>query len=981
MRADALTGSNPPAYGASTLWTGTSTPSLAPGAKNAMDEQEPTTSIVPVRIEDEMRSSYIDYAMSVIVGRALPDVRDGLKPVHRRILFAMHEQSNTWNKPFKKSARIVGDVIGKYHPHGDQSVYDALVRMAQDFSMRLPLVDGQGNFGSVDGDPAAAMRYTEVRMTKACAAMLADLEKETVDFGPNYDGSEFEPLVMPTRIPALLVNGSEGIAVGMATKIPPHNLVELVGATIELIENPGATVDDLMKHVKGPDFPTAATIHGIAGIRDAYETGRGSIRIRAKTEVEYDERTGKSAIIVTELPFQVNKARLLEKIAQLLREKSIEGITDLRDESDRHGMRMYIELRRDVMPQVMLNQLYKKTELQKTFGVNMLAIVAGLPRILSLKEVLSHFLDFRRDVVTRRCLFELRKARERHHILMGLKKALDMIDEVVRTIRASRDAEEARQGLIDLLDIDTIQANAILDMRLQRLTGLEINKIIDEIEQIEAFMARLQEILDNESELLGVIRGELEEVRDTLGEPRRTNIVADEGEISLHDLIADEDEVLTLTHSGYVKRTPLAEYRMQKRGGVGLKGMETKAEDVVEDVWVTNTHATLLVFTSVGKVHRLAVHEIPSGGRNARGRPVVNLIPVGQDEKVQAIVAFENFEEKAYILTATRRGIVKKTELSLFKNINAAGIIGVKLNDGDELINARLCREGDHVLLTTKNGSAIRFSQSDVRPMGRATTGVRGVNLREGDEVVAMALMTEEDMIRSWEASGISLTDAIDASSGLDVEDADAPEIEEDIEDIEDIEEMEEAEDIDDLDDEPVVGDDDEEDMERGQGRHLAGCRTVLTITENGYGKRTRFEAYRRQNRGGYGIRTIKMSERNGRVASSHLVDDDDQIILITNTGRIIRTRTSDISILGRTTQGVRIMRLREAETIVGVARFADREDDEMPSDSATASTTGGHDESAGNDAGVLDHNIEAMTALDRADDAASNDEPTNDDE
>lgn len=878
-----------------------------------MDEQEPTTSIVPVRIEDEMRSSYIDYAMSVIVGRALPDVRDGLKPVHRRILFAMHEQSNTWNRPYKKSARIVGDVIGKYHPHGDQSVYDALVRMAQDFSMRVPLVDGQGNFGSVDGDSAAAMRYTEVRMTRACSTLLADIEKETVDFGPNYDGSEFEPLVMPTRIPALLVNGSEGIAVGMATKIPPHNLAELVGACIELIENPDATLDDLMKHVPGPDFPTAASIHGLAGIREAYETGRGSIRIRAKTDFEFDEKTGKSAIIVTELPYQVNKARLLEKIAQLLREKVLEGITDLRDESDRHGMRMYIELRRDVMPQVMLNQLYKRTELQKTFGVNMLAIVAGLPRVLGLKDVLSHFLDFRRDVVTRRCLFELRKAQERHHILIALRKALDMIDEVVRTIRASSDAEEARQGLIKLLDIDATQASAILDMRLQRLTGLEINKIIEEIEQIERTMARLREILDNESELLGVIRGELEEVRDILAEPRRTLIHANDGELSLHDLIADEDEVLTLTHSGYVKRTPLAEYRMQRRGGMGLKGLETRAEDVVEDVWVTNTHATLLVFTSVGKVHRLPVHEIPSGSRTSRGRPIINLIPVAQDEKVQAIVSFESFDEKCYILTTTRRGIVKKTELSLYKNINVSGIIGVKLNEDDELINARLCREGDHILITTAMGRAIRFAQEDVRPMGRATTGVRGVNLREGDEVVAMVVMTAEDMQLSAEAAGVTLDGSVaadDDDAALDGEEAIDAEIVENEE-----AELEAAED-----------DEAEEADERG---YYAGCRTVLTISESGFGKRTRFEAYRTQNRGGMGIITMKMADKSNRIASCHLVDDEDQIILITNTGRLIRTRTTDISILGRNTQGVRVMRLRDDETIVGVARFADRDEEE----------------------------------------------------
>lgn len=882
-----------------------------------MAEQEPTTSIVPVRIEDEMRSSYIDYAMSVIVGRALPDVRDGLKPVHRRILFAMHEQSNTYNKAYKKSARIVGDVIGKYHPHGDSSVYDALVRMAQDFSMRLPLVDGQGNFGSVDGDPAAAMRYTEVRMTRACSLVLADIEKDTVDFGPNYDGSEHEPLVMPTRIPTLLVNGSEGIAVGMATKIPPHNVSELIGACIELIENPEATLDDLMQHVKGPDFPTAASIHGRAGIREAYETGRGSVKIRAKTDIEFDERTGKSAIIVTELPYQVNKARLLEKIAQLLREKVLEGITDLRDESDRHGMRMYIELRRDVVPQVMLNQLFKRTELQKTFGVNMLAIVAGLPQVLTLKQVLGHFLDFRRDVVTRRTLFELRKARERHHILIGLRKALDMIDEVVRTIRASNDAEQARQGLIKLLDIDVIQANAILDMRLQRLTGLEINKILEEIAQIERLMARLQEILDHEVELLGVIRGELEEVREQLGEGRRTDILADDGEISLHDLIADEDEVLTLTHSGYVKRTPLAEYRMQRRGGVGLRGLTTRAEDVVEDVWVTNTHATLLIFTSVGKVHRLPVHEIPSGGRNARGRPIINLIPVTTDEKVQAIVSFTDFDEDTYILTATRQGVVKKTALSLFRNINVSGIIGVRINEGDELINARLCREGDHILITTRLGRAIRFAQEDVRATGRATTGVRGVNLRADDEAIAMVVMSEEDMRASAEAAGIPFEGGVPVEASDDLDDANAELNAE----IEELDELEEEEEIVDLGDDVVA----EDGPARG---YYAGARTVLSITDLGFGKRTRYEQFRLQNRGGLGLITMKLSERNGQIASCHLVDDEDQIILITNTGRVIRMRTSDISILGRNTQGVRLMRLRENETIVGVARFEDREDD-----------------------------------------------------
>lgn len=869
-----------------------------------MDDKDPTASIIPVRIEDEMRSSYIDYAMSVIVGRALPDVRDGLKPVHRRILYAMHEQGNTWNRANKKSARIVGDVIGKYHPHGDQSVYDALVRMAQDFSMRMPLVNGQGNFGSVDGDSAAAMRYTEVRMTRACSALLADIEKETVDYGPNYDGTEHEPLVLPTRIPTLLVNGSEGIAVGMATKIPPHNLGELVDACIHLIESPDASIEDLMQFVKGPDFPTAASIHGRQGIVDAYETGRGSIRIRAKTEFEYDDNTGKSAIIVTELPYQVNKARLLEKIAQLLRDKVVEGITDLRDESDRHGMRMYIELRRDVVPQVMLNQLYKRTELQKTFGVNMLAIVGGLPRILNLKEVLMYFLDFRRDVVTRRCIFELRKAEERHHILIALRKALDMIDEVVAAIRASKDAEEARGKLIALLDIDLIQANAILDMRLQRLTGLEINKILEELGEIERIMTRLREILDNESELLGVIRTELEEVRDAHADERRTTIHAHEGDLSIIDLIADEDEVITLTRSGYVKRTSVEEYRMQRRGGMGLKGLQTRAEDVVEDVWVSNTHANLLVFTSAGKVHKLPVHEIPSGGRTARGRPIINLIPVSPDERVQAIVPFTGFdEEDCYILTATRRGIVKKTQISLYRNINVSGIIGVRLNEGDELINVRLCREGDHVLMTSAMGQAIRFSQADVRSTGRATTGVRGIKLSEGDEVVSMAVMTAEDMAQSAQVAGVSF-------------DADG---------YGDLEELEESTAVEEERVETPEGDleaDDSKEM-----RYVAGSRTVLTITAAGYGKRTRYEAYRPQYRGGKGIITMRIPDEDGRIASSLLVTDEEQVILITNTSRLIRTRVSDISVLGRYTQGVRIMRLRDDEFIASVARFDERED------------------------------------------------------
>lgn len=918
-----------------------------------MAEQDSDNSIVPVRIESEMRSSYIDYAMSVIVGRALPDVRDGLKPVHRRILYAMYEQGNTYNRAYKKSARIVGNVIGKYHPHGDSAVYDALVRMAQDFSMRLPLVDGQGNFGSIDGDKAAAMRYTEVRMTRACGAMLADIDKETVDYGPNYDNSEMEPLVLPTRIPNLLVNGSEGIAVGMATRIPPHNLHEVVSAVIALIDNPELTFDELLGIVKGPDFPTAASIHGISGIREAYRTGRGSIRIRARTEIEHNERSGKSAIIVTELPFQVNKARLLEKIAQLIREKAIEGITDLRDESDRSGMRIFIELRRDVMPQVILNQLFKKTELQKSFGMNMLAIVAGQPKTLTLREILEHFIDFRRDVVTRRCLYELRKAEERLHILYGLRKALDMIDEVVATIRASADVEEARAGLIELLEIDLIQANAILDMRLQRLTNLEIDKLIEEIEQIEARVARLREILDNESELLGVIRGELEDVRQTYGTERATEILPDEGDFSIEDLIEDKDEVLTLTHSGYIKRTDMAEVRVQKRGGKGLKGMETKDEDVIVDVWATNTHASLLVFTSVGKAYVLKVHEVPAGGRNSRGKPIVNLIPVEKDERVQAIVPFESFDDDVFIITATRAGIVKKSQLSRFKNIHSSGIIGVKLNDGDELINARLCREGDDVMLVTRFGRSIRFDQDDARPMGRNTTGVKGITLRADDEVVSMVVMSREHIDASAAISSLSGEDTLDDE--LDDDDAT-------------VDEAVEEEAVDDV----ALDEIDAENI-GGFGRYVAGCRTVLTITERGFGKRTHFEEYRRQTRGGKGIITMKLRSEDALVRC-RLVDDSDQVILITDTGRIIRTRTSDISILGRNTQGVRLMRLADNERIVGVARYAEREveEDDADAELEDPSAEAGSDEHAGD--------AQSDAAPDDAGDVQS-DDPGNDED
>ncbi|MCB9520870.1 MAG: DNA gyrase subunit A [Myxococcales bacterium] len=882
---------------------------------------EPTegSSIVPVKIEDEVRSSYMDYAMSIIVGRALPEVRDGLKPVHRRILYGMFEAGNTYNRSYRKSARAVGDVLGKYHPHGESAVYDAVVRMAQDFSMRAPLVDGQGNFGSVDGDPAAASRYTEVRMTRIASELLSDIEKDTIDFIPNYDGKELEPTVLPARFPNLLVNGSEGIAVGMATRIPPHNLREVVAAAIHLIGNPQATVADLMQHVPGPDFPTGAFMYRLDGIKSAYETGRGIVRLRARTEIEEDERTGKSSIIVTELPYQVNKAKLIERIAQLVREKSVEGITDLRDESDRRGMRMVIELRRDMNPQVVLNHLFKRTALEVSFGINMLAIVAGQPRVLSLKEMLECFLDFRRDVVTRRTLHELKKAQERLHILEGLKKAVDMIDEVIRTIRASADTDEAREALMALLEIDRIQSQAILDLRLQRLTGLEINKLLEEMAEVSAFIARCQAILDSETELLGIIRRELEEIHDAYGDPRRTEILPIAGDISIEDLIDDLDEVVTISHTGYIKRTQLSEYRTQRRGGKGLKGMETKDADFVEDVFVTNTHAPLLIFTTAGKAYTLKVHELPAGGRAAKGKPIVNLLPVAPDEKVAAVLPFRSFDDGGYVVTATRNGTIKKTPLVAYRNIHAGGIIAVNIADDDALINVRLCREGDRIQLATSRGMAVTFKQSDTRPMGRATTGVRGVRLREGDYTIAMLVLEREDLLleglvdseEEIEADGdeTATSDATTAEPAAAEPAADGTAAEADGDTIDD---------------------------------GAADRRTVLTVTENGYGKRTPIARYPLQNRGGLGVITIKASERNGRVAGCRVVSPDEQIILITDGGQIIRTHVREVPVLGRNTQGVRIINLEKGERVVGLAQFAER--DEPETEAAAESATDGID-------------------------------------
>ncbi len=928
-----------------------------------MAEEQDGPHVVPVKIEEEMRSSYMDYAMSVIIGRALPDVRDGLKPVHRRILYAMYEQGNSYNRPYKKSARIVGDVIGKYHPHGDSAVYDALVRMAQDFSMRLPLVDGQGNFGSVDGDPPAAMRYTEVRMTHACSELLTDIERETVDFGPNYDGSESEPLVMPTRVPNLLVNGSEGIAVGMATRIPPHNLGEIVTAVIHLIDNPDATLDDLMEIVPGPDFPTSGFLYRLDGIRSAYETGRGVIKLRARTHIETDERTNKDSIIVTELPYQVNKAKLLERIAQLVREKVLDGITDLRDESDRTGMRVVIELRRDMNSQVVLNHLFKRTWLETSFGINMLAIVAGQPQVLPLKDILEHFIDFRRDVVTRRCLYELRKARERLHILEALRKAVDMIDEVIRTIRASGDAEEARTGLMALLEIDRIQSQAILDMRLQKLTGLEITKLLDEIEEVETRISGLLEILNDEDLLLEVIRGELEEIRDAYSTPRKTEILPISGEISIEDLIADEDEVVTLSHAGYIKRTQLAEYRTQRRGGKGLRGMHTKDEDFVEDVWVTTTHTALLIFTSVGKVYRLKVHELPAGSRSAKGKPIVNLLPVQSEEKVAAVLPFDDFSEGKYIITATRAGLVKKTALPAYKNIHAGGIIAVNIPEGDELVNVRLCEPGDRIHLASVDGQAITFRQSDARPMGRSTRGVRGMRLRSADQLVAMVVLPATELLEME----LITEEEIDAERiEVDIEDEGA-----DLAESADVEalELEESE----LDDDDEIDPDDE-----------TRFSTLLTITENGFGKRSSMDRYPIQKRGGLGVITIKTTERNGKVASCRIVSQDEQLIIITDGGKIIRTRVSDIPVLSRNTQGVNVISLEPEEKVVGVAQFAERDEDELSEsgeleaidgDEAIAGEAGGDTQTDGGEAPGDDHDAESSSA--DAESAADDEAPT----
>lgn len=850
--------------------------------------------IIPVNIEDELKQSYLDYAMSVIVGRALPDVRDGLKPVHRRVLFAMNELNNDWNKPHKKSARVVGDVIGKYHPHGESAVYDTIVRMAQPFSLRYMLIDGQGNFGSVDGDPPAAMRYTEVRMSKFAHSLLADLEKETVDFAPNYDETEFAPVVLPTRVPNLLVNGSSGIAVGMATNIPPHNLGEIINGCVALLENPDLTIDELMTHIPGPDFPTAGIINGRAGIVEAYRTGRGRIRVRAKCDIETCAKSGRESIIVHELPYQVNKARLIEKIAELVKTKKVEGITALRDESDKDGMRVVIEIRRGDSGDVVLNNLYAHTQLQVVFGINMVALVDGRPGVLNLKQILESFLLHRRDVVTRRTLFELRKARERTHILEGLTVALANIDDVIQLIKKAPSPKDAKEGLLErtwqagpitaLLgktDIDITrpesalpehglsengyrlspeQAQAILELRLHRLTGLEQDKITDEYKRLVDFINELLAILANESRLLEVIREELEELREQFDDERRTEIMDAEVDLLTEDLIPDETLVVTLSRSGYAMCQPLDAYQAQRRGGRGKAATKVKDEDVIEHMLIASAHDTILCFSSVGKVYWLRVFQLPQASRNSRGKPIVNLLPLAQDERINAILPVRNYDDGHYVFMATQRGLVKKTQLSAFSRPRANGIIAVDLADDDKLVAVDITDGEQTIMLFSDAGKAVRFHENDARPLGRTARGVRGIRLQDDQTVISLIIAP---------------------SSGH-----------------------------------------------------------ILTSTANGYGKRTPIEDYPIHGRGGQGVIAIQTNERNGKVVGAIEVASGDDMMLISDKGTMVRTRVEEVSIVGRNTQGVRLINLMEGESLVGLQRIlelenADSADDQQPQPAA----------------------------------------------
>ena len=794
-----------------------------------------------VNIEDEMKKSYLEYSMSVIVGRALPEIRDGLKPVHRRILYAMHEMKNYYNRPFKKSARLVGDVIGKFHPHGDAAVYDTIVRMAQDFSMRYLVIDGQGNFGSVDGDPPAAMRYTEVRMTHLAQDFLSDIDKETVDFIPNYDGSISEPVLLPTSIPNLLINGSSGIAVGMATNIPPHNVSEVCDAVMGLIDHPEMDTKELMRIIPGPDFPTAGFILATKGIKEAYETGRGIIKIRARAFVEKVGQN-RERIVISEIPYQVNKGRLLEKIAELVKEKRIEGISDIRDESDRDGMRIAIDVKRDAMPLVILNRLYKFTQMEVSFGIILLAIVNGRPEVLDLKEILKHFVDHRREIIIRRTTHDLRKAEERAHILEGLKKALEFLDDVIALIRSSSDPKEAKARLIADFEFSEAQAQAILDMRLQRLTGLEREKINAEYEDLIKSISRFKAILGSPALVLQIIKDEIGEVKERHGDERRTEIIHDTGDLNIEDLIADEDMVVTISHDGYIKRNPISLYRAQRRGGKGLTGVKPKAEDFVELLFVASSHDYLLFFTNRGKVYWKKVHEIPEAGRMTRGKAIVNLLELQRGERVATTLSIRDFQEGKYVVMATKEGLVKKTPLLAYSHPRTGGLIALKIKEGDELIGVRVTSGEQDLFLSTRRGKSIRFKESEIRSMGRVASGNIGIRLEKADEVVTMETLHE-------------------------------------------------------------------------------GA-TILTVTENGYGKRTRTEAYRSQARGGKGILTIKTSERNGPAVCAYQVTEQEQLMIITEKGKIIRLRVADINVMGRNTQGVKLINLGEEGKVVGVARL-----------------------------------------------------------
>ena len=815
---------------------------------------------IPVNIEDEMRKSYLDYAMSVIIGRALPDVRDGLKPVHRRILYGMYEQGNTASKAYKKSARIVGDVMGKFHPHGDSAIYDAVVRMAQDFSMRYRLVDGQGNFGSLDGDNAAAMRYTEVRLTRLAEELMRDdIDKETIDWVPNYDGSLSEPSVLPAKYPNLLVNGSSGIAVGMATNIPPHNLGEIIDACLMVIENPSASVSELMTVLPGPDFPTAGFIHGLDGIRQAYETGRGIIQLRARVTIEAQKKgSDKQSIIINEIPYMTNKARLIEKIAELVRDKRIEGIADLRDESDRDGIRVAIELKRNEVPEVVLNSLYKNTQMQTTFGIIFLAIVNNQPQVMSLPVMLRHFIDHRKEIVVRRTRFDLRKAEERAHILEGLVKALDHLDAVIGLIRRSPTPGDAKSGLVAEFAFSEIQAQAILDMRLQRLTGLERDKIVAEYQDVQALIRRLKEILASERLVLEIISAELRQIKEQYGDARRTEIVAETREISIEDMITEEDMVITVSRGGYIKRSPLSLYREQRRGGKGKIGMMPKEEDIVEHLFVASTHAYILVFTDRGRLFWLKVHTLPEVGTAARGKAIVNLLQVEQGESVRALLTVRDFNNAAkYVVMSTRGGKIKKTELSAFSNPRAAGIIAIDINEGDDLHSVDTSDGDSQIFIGTHNGVAIRFSEEDVRPMGRGAAGVKGITLREGDYVVEM------DVLRKAEPG------------------------------------------------------------------------EILTVTEKGFGKRTAVDEYRLQTRGGLGVINIKTTEKNGKVTGIKHVAAEDQVLLITEQGKIIRVACATIRSIGRSTQGVRLINVDDADRVVAAVKIVERDNPEEELDAA----------------------------------------------